>query len=199
MQRIESIREDEIDIVVHIHEKAFPNFFLTKLGARFLKLYYKSVLNHPDGILLGYYEDSKLVGFCAATTCSSGFHIRLIKDNLFPFALEGTLLIFTNVSALKRLYRNLTKKSSSIKDDGLYAELLSIGVLDTHQGKGIGKKMLCKLERKLLEYGNNKLSLTTDCLHNSSTLKFYTSSGYKIFYKFRAYPDREMYRMIKTI
>ena len=49
--------------------------------------------------------------------------------------------------ALFRLFKNFTKKSGDIVDDGEYAELFSIGVLPTCQGKGIGGLLLTDTER----------------------------------------------------
>ena len=69
----------DLDAIVKIHDGAFPDFFLTSLGDGFLKLYYKSVLNSPDGILLISQRENEIIGFCAGTLLSSGFNTRLIK------------------------------------------------------------------------------------------------------------------------
>lgn len=199
LQIIHPVRKDEIDALVVIHTSAFPEFFLTQLGRRFLRLYYSSVLSHPEGILLGYYEEDRLTGFCAATINSNGFNKRLIKFHFFAFVIETFILLLTNIKALKRLYLNLSKSDSTNTDKGEYAELLSIGVDRKHQGKGIGKQLLMALEEEVKQRGGRKLSLTTDCHNNKQAVSFYRSMGYRVFYDFMAYPDREMYRLIKTL
>ncbi|WP_221658070.1 GNAT family N-acetyltransferase [Bacteroides salyersiae] len=199
LQIIHPVRKDEIDALVVIHTSAFPEFFLTQLGRRFLRLYYSSVLSHPEGILLGYYEEDRLTGFCAATINSNGFNKRLIKFHFFAFVIETFILLLTNIKALKRLYLNLSKSDSANTDKGEYAELLSIGVDREHQGKGIGKQLLMALEEEVKQRGGRKLSLTTDCHNNKQAVSFYRSMGYRVFYDFMAYPDREMYRLIKTL
>lgn len=198
-QIIHPVRKNEIDALVVIHTSAFPDFFLTQLGTRFLRLYYSSVLSHPEGILLGYYEETRLTGFCAATINSNGFNKRLIKFHFFAFVIETFMLLLTNIKALKRLYLNLSKTDSTNTDKGEYAELLSIGVDRGHQGKGIGKQLLMALEEEVKQRGGRKLSLTTDCHNNKQAVGFYRSMGYRVFYDFMAYPDREMYRLIKTL
>lgn len=198
-QIIHSVRKDEIDALVVIHVSAFPDFFLTQLGTRFLRLYYSSVLSHPEGVLLGCYEGDRLTGFCAATINSNGFNKRLIKFHFFAFAMETFILLLTNIKALKRLYLNLSKSDSTNTDKGDYAELLSIGVDRGYQGKGIGKQLLMTLEEEVRCRGCRKLSLTTDYHNNEQAIGFYRSMGYRVLYDFIAYPNREMYRLIKSI
>ena len=198
-QRICPISKNEINALVIIHTSAFADFFLTKLGKRFLRVYYSSVLSHPEGILLGCYDENRLIGFCAATINSNGFNKRLIISHFFDFAIEAFILLFTNIKALKRLYLNLSKSDSMNTEEGKYAELLSIGVDKACQGKGVGKLLLIELEEEVKRRGAKELSLTTDFHHNEQALVFYRSMGYRVFYDFTSYPDREMFRLIKSL
>nr|MCY2674084.1 GNAT family N-acetyltransferase [Bacteroides fragilis] len=80
-----------------------------------------------------------------------------------------------------------------------YAELLSIGVNSSSQGKGLGKFMLSELENMVSKKGCGRISLTTDCHDNTKAIKFYKSMGYEVYYEFITYPNRKMYRMIKLL
>lgn len=144
-------------------------------------------------------DGNRVVGFSAATTNCKGFNSRLIKSNLFGFCMLTLKLVFTNPKALLRLVKNLTKKSSEIDDNEEYAELYSIGVDLSQQGKGIGKLMLTKTEVALMHKGVEKVSLTTDYNDNEQAIGFYKSMGYKTLYEFVTYPNRKMYRFIKTL
>ena len=128
----------EVYAISDIHLKAFEGFFLSELGREFLSTYYNTVRENDRGVLLGCFEDKKLLGFCAATTLSEGFNKHLVKSNFFSFAKIGFFLLFTRPKALLRLLKNFTKSDPSVSDDGHYAELLSIGVSPTAQGKGVG-------------------------------------------------------------
>lgn len=197
---IKKVPTKDIDALVIIHKCAFPNFFLTSLGDSFLSLYYKTVKNSNQGILLGYYRETKLLGFCAATMVSASFHSRLIKENLLNYSFIAFRLLLFRPLAIVRLYKNLVKKGSLIiEDKGNYAELLSIAVDTSCQGEGIGKKLLNELEKTVIERGGDCLSLTTDFEDNVKAQSFYASVGYKIFYDFIAYPKRKMYRYIKNL
>ncbi len=86
-----------------------------------------------------------------------------------------------------------------MKDDGYYAELLSIGVSVKWQGQGIGKKLLIQLENEMKLQGCSSLSLTTDYNDNEKAIQFYKGLGYAVYYDFITYPNRKMYRMIKKL
>jgi len=196
---VKSISIDLIDNITTLHLEAFEGFFLSELGKEFLSTYYNSVRVNDRGVLLGCFEDKKLLGFCAATTLSEGFNKYLVKSNFFSFSKIGFFLLFTKPKALLRLLKNFTKSDPSVNDNGHYAELLSIGVSPTAQGKGVGKKLLIALEEYLNDKNVSQLSLTTDFYDNERTLNFYKGLGYEIMYDFVAYPDRKMYRLIKKI
>ena len=196
---IRQAKLNDLDAIVKIHDGAFPDFFLTSLGDRFLKLYYKSVMNSPEGILLICQFDNDIIGFCAGTLLSSGFNARLIKKNLLSYIGQGIRLLFTRPIRIWHLYKNLSKENPDVGDNGEYAELLSIGVDPNRQGGGVGKKMLIALEEEVKERGGCKLSLTTDYEYNEKAIGFYHSLGYNEWYDFVTFPNRRMYRMMKQI
>lgn len=189
----------DINDIVTIHIDAFKGFFLTSLGTDFLKFYYTVFLKSSETVTLVAEKDGKVAGFSAATTNSKGFNSRLIRGNLFSFVKLSLILLFSDPKALFRLAKNLTKKSSEVADNEEYAELYSIGVDRFQQGNGIGKKMLAATEDALREKGVEKVSLTTDYINNERTVGFYRTMGYETLYVFVAFPNRKMYRFIKTL
>ncbi len=192
-------KNEDIDKISTIHKESFDGFFLSELGDYFLKVYYSAMLNNDKAILLGCYDNDKLVGFCAATTLSKGFNSQLIKSNFYSFLKVGISLLISKPLALIRIFKNLNKSSNSFEDNGEYAELFSIGVLPTHQGKGIGKLLLDELESLLKNKQVQQLSLTTDYHDNEKALNFYRKSNYQDMYVFCSYPKRKMYRLIKDL
>ncbi len=199
MIEIKKAQEKDVPEIVSIHVKAFPNFFLTSLGEGFLQLYYKSVLNSSDGVLLIGKTENESVGFCAGTMHSAGFNARLIKSNFLGYVSQGARLLFTQPLSILHLIKNMTKENADLGDKGEYAELLSIGVDPARQGGGVGKKMLTALEEEVIKRGGSVLSLTTDYEDNEKTVGFYQSLGYNEWYDFLTYPNRRMYRMIKQL
>ena len=197
--QIKEIIDDDIKDVVNIHRMSFENFFLTSLGPKFLTVYYKCVRKDSNGLMLGCYEESVLIGFCAVCLYSKSFNTKLIRHNFFKFLCVGFKILFTKPMSLIRLFYNFTKRDPNILDDGDYSELLSIAVNPNKQGMGIGKKLLYRLEEELIAKSSSKLSLTTDCNNNEKAIQFYRGLGYNVMYEFKTYPNRKMYRMIKIL
>lgn len=189
----------DIESIVSIHNDAFRNFFLTSLGTDFLKFYYSRFLTCAGAKILCAIEGDRVVGFAALADNCEGFNGRLVKRNLFSFALLSIKMLFTSPKSLLRLVNNLTKKSSEVNDVADYAELFSIGVLGTEQGKGIGKLLLTSAEDYVRSKNIAKMSLTTDYYNNDKTIRFYKAMGYHELYEFIAYPNRNMYRFIKEL
>lgn len=185
--------------VVDVHLSAFPNFFLSTLGTGFLRTYYRCFVEHMNGNLIVATMDDKVVAFAAATSECRGFNTSLLKKNLFAFGCRFLVLLFTKPMAIVHLANNMTKTSEEVEDNEDYAELYSIGTIAVVQGKGIGTKLMERLEVRLKKQGVEKVSLTTDYVDNDATLSFYKKNGYEVLYEFLTYPNRKMYRLIKKI
>lgn len=190
---------DDVEKIVKIHSDAFNGFFLTSLGSDFLKFYYGCFIKSIETIVLVAVDNDVIYGFSASTMNCKGFNTRLIKSNLFSFGLFYIKLTITSPMSLVRLLKNLTKRSDEIEDNEDYAELYSIGVSIDAQGKGVGKMLLHVTEKEMKNSGVKRLSLTTDYDNNESTLGFYRSMGYETLYVFITYPNRKMFRLIKTL
>ncbi len=200
MFTIEKANHQDINGIVTVHLDAFEDFFLSSLGERFLRLYYRSFIDSKQGIVLCAKVDNEVVGFSACSYVCQGFNKSLVKANLLKYIVESAALLFTKPLALIRLANNMTKESSEARKcaGGGYAELYSIAVSPSCQGKGIGKALLSAIEDDVRKH-NNQVSLTTDYYNNEKTIGFYHTLGYDDLYEFTSYPKRKMWRMIKTL
>lgn len=196
---IRKATQTDVDSIVNIHIDAFDGFFLATLGAVFLKFYYTCFISNTQTVTMIAEEEGIVLGFSASSKMCKNFNSKLIKSNLFEFGILSIKLLCTSPKSLIRLMKNLTKKDCGFEDNEEYAELYSIGVNKDAQGRGIGKKLLSSLEQVMKEEGVQRLSLTTDYYNNESTVGFYHSMGYETLYEFVTYPNRKMYRLIKTL
>ena len=190
---------NDVDTIVEIHLDAFKGFFLTSIGSDFLKFYYTCFVKSSETVTMVAEEEGIVYGFSASTKVCKGFNSRLIKSNLFAFGMLSLKMLFSSPKSLIRLAKNLTKKGEGVEDNEDYAELYSIGVSKSAQGKGVGKKLLAASEEILKKEGVDRVSLTTDYYNNESAVGFYHSMGYETLYEFVTYPNRKMYRLIKTL
>lgn len=190
---------NDVDTIVEIHLNAFEGFFLTSLGAEFLRFYYSCFVRSNETVTMIAEENGVIYGFSASSKFCKGFNSRLIKSNLIAFGLLSFKLLLIKPISLLRLVKNLSKKGENVIDNEDYAELYSIGVCKSAQGKGVGKMLLLKSEQVMKEEGVTRVSLTTDFDNNEQAVAFYHSMGYETFYEFITYPNRKMYRLIKTL
>lgn len=198
---VQELNKNHVEQVVKLHKQAFVGFFLTELGTSFLNQYYRSVIASSKAVNVGVFDQANaLLGFAVTSKKSKGFSKKLIAGNFLGFFFEGLRLIFTRPKALIRLIKNLEKKSDGIvTDTGNYSELLSIATDPSKQGLGVGKLLLVETEKILKEQNFPKLALTTDFDDNQPVIRFYQKNGYSIYYDFKTYPNRKMYKLIKDL
>ena len=196
---IQKATQQNVNAIVRIHKEAFSDFFLSSLGCTFLRLYYRCMIKSKEAITLCVIKDGIVVGFSTTALISKSFNIRLVRQNVLRFGIEGIRLLLFRPQALIRLINNFTKKSDVIDDACQYAELFSFGVSPAFQGLGAGRALLSETESIVYKKGGRALSLTTDKNNNDSAIAFYQSCGYQILYEFTAYPDRKMFRFIKKL
>ena len=80
----------DLESIVKIHISAFPGFFLTKMGERFLKLYYYGYLEREETLLVAINSSNDLIGFVAGLKDSEGYY-RYLKKHWYKFVFPVTL------------------------------------------------------------------------------------------------------------
>ncbi len=197
--KIRTAHLKDVATLAEIHTEAFRDFFLTSLGTGFLKTYYKASLKSSESIaFVALDAEDNIIGFSSGCAKAAGFHKRLILSNMLSFILQGLLIFFGRPKAILRLLLNLDKNENTA-DDGNYTELLSIAVLPSHKGEGIGRALIQAFEQEAIKRGCKRIALTTDFTNNQDVILFYKNSGYEVFYDFTTYPDRKMYKFIKYL
>src|SRR5579862_9113140 len=79
--------------IVTIHQKAFSNFFLTRLGREFLHRYYALVLDYPSGIVLVSEHRGILDGFaCGFVEPPEFYSMMWRKKGIFVIPALSALM-----------------------------------------------------------------------------------------------------------
>ena len=197
---IRAAEDADLKLVVGCHLEAFPSFFLSLLGPKFLSCFYKSFVAYEDAELLVALEENHIIGFAAYATEPKIFFSKIKREKgieLFWYALPA---LFKNpVVVVKKLYRGIFYRGDQDSQIDDAALLSSIGVSPMASGKRIGSKLLAEVESRVVQSGKNKLYLTTDLNDNTATLNFYGKNGYSEHSKFRQSDDRYMLRLIKQL
>jgi ribosomal protein S18 acetylase RimI-like enzyme len=167
----------EVPSIVDIHQKTFPNFFLTFLGSAFLLELYTAILSDPSGIFFVYKNVDQVLGFVAGTDQPAGFYSRLLRRRWWRFALASIKPALKQPIIIPRLLRAINKPSQaeSSPDTGT---LMSIGVSPKAQGRGIGKDLVQTFLQEAADRGLKWVNLTTDKDNNDRVNTFYQNLGF---------------------
>jgi len=123
------VSKSEYNTLANIHFITFHFFFLTSLGKRFLRSYYKACLKSKKSNrdLLQLMMTTRWLVFSIGSIQSKGFHRGLVRTNILLFLIQGIMILFTKPK-LCFVFSKIWIKKGNNKDDGNYAELLSIAV-----------------------------------------------------------------------
>lgn len=182
--QIRPAQPDDLEQLVRVHIQAFPGFFLTLMGPRFLRLLYGGFLNHPSGISLVACvrgESSKILGFVVGTTQPQGFFLQLLKQRWLAFGLASLwpLLKRPNLVFVK-LWSALFYRGESLPDQPQAALLSSLGVQPAAQGQQIGQQLVNAFLAHAQTAGAPAVYLTTDQSDNAKANHFYTRLGFQL-------------------
>jgi ribosomal protein S18 acetylase RimI-like enzyme len=191
---------NDLEQIVNVHFLAFSEFFLTSLGRRFLKEYYKIYIKYSH-IAFVAENNGVIEGFVVGSNNSTVFYTNLKKEIFcFIFPMLTNLFNFNLLSKIsKRVFSLLFKGkvNSSLKSYDKLSELTSIGVILNDQNKGVGSLLLARYEEYCIEKKIKGITLTTDADKNEKVLKFYKKFGYSIDQTFIQDEKRAMYSLVK--
>ena len=179
--KIAPITSNRIDEIVAVHMRAFPEFFLTFLGPRFLREFYNSFTYDPAGIGFVAHDPNtdELLGVIVGPLTPQGYFKRLLKKRWWAFCLASVVAVLKRPSVIKRLFRALFYRGQP--PQGPPRSLLSsIAVAPEAQGKGIGQALLAAWTNHIKQCGSPGCYLTTDADGNDSVNRFYLTLGWKL-------------------
>jgi len=182
---------DHVSSVVDVHLASFQGFFLSSLGARFLREFYRSVLLDETHIAFVCLSSDRISGFAAGTTQPMGFYRRTLKNNWARFVRASILPVSRKPMMALRLLSRLGMAKGSVFDPG-QALLMSIAVAPNQQGKGIGKRLTSAFLQEAGSRGATSVVLTTDAVNNDSVNSFYLRAGFQLSRVFLTPEKRRM-------
>ena len=165
--------------IVTIHQRAFSNFFLTRLGGEFLRRYYALVLSYPEGIVLVSERGGKLDGFACGFVEPPEFY-RLMWRNKRVFALPALSALIRDPSlAAGVLYGVRRIQTSASEGSARACELSSIAVAPEAGGNGLGKALVQAFVDEARSMNAQCVYLTTDAEGNEPANALYRQVGFQ--------------------
>ncbi|HMJ77315.1 MAG TPA: glycosyltransferase [Iamia sp.] len=163
--------------VAELHVRAFPRFFLTSLGTRFLARFYAVVLASDDGVGVGRFVDGRLAAFAVGADRAEGFYRDLARRHGLRLGAAALVPLLRRPAAAVRLARSLGLQAppDSAPDGPV---LLSIARDPGPLGRGAGGAVLDAFEAAVAGRGGTSVALATDADDNDDVLAFYRGHGY---------------------
>jgi ribosomal protein S18 acetylase RimI-like enzyme len=183
----------DLDAVVAIHMEAFPGFFLTRLGSKFLKLMYEAFAQDEASVFAIVANDGDVVGFATGAAQQGTQVRRMAGKRAFRLALAiFPALCKSPFEIVKHLFYKLFAMDGhpSVEADSVI--LRSIAVANKSLGTGAAVELLRFFESKVKEGGFSSVTLTTDATANERVNNFYHKAGYLVKCQFTQKPDRLM-------
>lgn len=177
-----------------LHRRAFPDFFLSRLGEPFLRQLYLGYLGDPGSVIaLARSGTGDLAGVCVGSTRPAGFFRRLLVRRFMGFAAASLRAVVRNPRTAPRLLAAVTYRGDMPADaDG--ALLSSLCVDPAHQGGGVGRALDEGWRQRAFELGARRAFLTTDADDNAGVNEFYQRGGWQLHDQFVTRQGRRMNR-----
>lgn len=169
--------------IAELHFKAFQSFFLTSLGRRFLRFFYRSIILDFDGVAIGLFKEGQLLAFAVGTVKKNGFYTRILKKNFLGLGMAAIPYLLKKPGKIFRLFQNLLSQDSSNLELENIACLLSICVDPAKGSMGYGKQVLKEFEEQVF-LRSKKICLTTDAEKNDNVNDFYRANSYMLLKSF---------------
>lgn len=194
--QLTSLQERHLTQVVHVHMQAFPGFFLTFLGPRFLKEFYASFLADPAGVgFVAEASSGEVLGVVVGPLVPDGYYRRLLVRRWWAFAAASFGAVVRKPTTTGRLVRAVFYRGASPADQRR-SLLSSLTVAPAQQGKGIGRALVRRWLEEVRMRGAQGCYLTTDAEGNEGVNHFYQSLGWIVDASYRTPEGRRMNRYI---
>ncbi|QCX29043.1 GNAT family N-acetyltransferase [Nocardioides jishulii] len=176
---IRRLEAGDVPACASLHQRAFPSFFLSQLGPRFLREFYRGFLGDPEAVALVAEDGSGgIAGVVVGTHAPAGFFSRLLKRRFVGFALASLLAVVRRPSSLPRLLRAVSYRGQ-VPIEVRGALLSSICVDPDGQGSGFGTQLIRAFEREV-DRQSGHAYLVTDRSDNEAANAFYQRNGWTL-------------------
>jgi len=178
--------------IVTIHQRAFSNFFLTRLGGDFLRKYYSLVLSYHSGIVLVSEAQSELRGFACGFIDPAEFY-QLMWHTKLTFAMPVVSALVRHPSLITKVVYGVQRIQTPASEwPTRSCELSSIAVAPETSGNGFGKALMRAFLAQARSMDARCVYLTTDAEGNNAANAFYRDAGFRHTRRFLQHRGRWM-------
>jgi len=189
----------QLRAVAQLHRRAFPGFFLTRLGPAFLRAYYRLILEDEGGIFLSLGDGENPRGFAAGFVNPERFYagMRAARGRfLGPVILA---LLRRPVLIGRLMGRVLSVEAGQRRGGDETAELASLAVDPQARRHGAGRELVEAFCYQARARGARRVELSTDREGNEAVLGFYRGLGFHVREEFDDGSGRRMLRLVRAL
>jgi ribosomal protein S18 acetylase RimI-like enzyme len=192
------IEERHLREAVTVHLQAFPGFFLSFLGPRFLTLLYRSFIE--DEVGLGFVAvnttTDQVMGFVVGPLRPEGYFRGILRRKWLAFGIASCPAICRRPANLPRLFRAVFYRGDAPETARDLALLTSIAVAPSTGSRGVGLALLEAFVAEARDRGARGVFLTTDADENERVNAFYRRFGFLLDSCFSTPEGRRMNRYV---
>lgn len=174
---LRAITISDVPMVVEVHLKSFTGFFLTSLGPNFLNELYRAIITDASGIGFVFGHGHTIIGYVVGTEQLAGLYRKLLRQHWWRFGFASIRPLLNSPAILPRLLRSFSTSVRGTQIDKR-GTLMSIAVLPSAQGTGVGQKLVQAFLKEAIHRGLQQVDLTTDHDHNEVANRFYQKLGF---------------------
>jgi ribosomal protein S18 acetylase RimI-like enzyme len=183
---------EDLPRIAAIHRSAFSQFFLTRLGAEFLRRYYGLLLRHPKAIVLISESSGVVEGFVGGFVDPAEFY-ALMRRNRHMFVLPILAALIRRPSLVMKVFDAVQRiQTPAAEESPRSCELCSVAVAPEAGGMGLGKALVQAFLEWAWSMDARRVYLTTDADANERANALYRTTGFQLNRRFRQGKGRWM-------
>lgn len=180
---IRPLTQQDIQSLAKLHKEILPSF-LSVFPLSFIETFYKSQLEKRDQLLLGFFEEDRLVGFVFGTHDVEKLYLHFISENKAYFYTQTLCSLIKNPKYILLFASKIFAKPfhSDCK-----RQLVYIGVDKTAKQKGIGSQLIAALEQDWKGVKYYELEVEK----NNPAFNFYKKHGFTLVHEYNHWVEKK--------
>jgi ribosomal protein S18 acetylase RimI-like enzyme len=183
--RVAPIARSDLAAVAAIHATAFADSAITAFGQEAVRRYYSWLLEGPhDAKLVGVWQNSRLVGFCAAGVFRGAMNGFLRKHRYYLAwvvathpRLLGSSLIRDRIRTAARITVRYSRAARRVETIAPSFGVLAIATDPSVRGSGAGRALMGEAEQRARASRFERMVLTVHP-SNAHAIEFYERLGW---------------------